>query len=354
MRTPSVLISDVQAELARLTNTQPEDWFLVFRARYGIEAVLAALHKHRGGGEVITQPFTCATAINPILSAGYIPVYIDTSYKDFSLDTSKLEASSSARALIMQHSFSIDCDMQGARDFADNHKLLLIEDSAHHIGTIARANGKPLADISIHSFGVEKMLPTKFGGAVWVNPAMKDSGLRELLQSTLGNLPVISRKRSHQARRYKSLNRLLNHTPGFAEPLIRSFLIGTGLFEPAIMPDELKGKNHDTPSMPSTFMLKEMVKGLQSYETIFKKRSAAAAIYQAELPEAFKAARNTPDDYAPVRFPLLCSSAAESERLFNALRAAGHYSGKWYQPTLFPGVAEVKKYNYDKELYPIA
>ena len=354
MRTPTALMSDVQTELARLTDTQPEDWFLVVRARQGIEAVLATLHRQHGGGEVITQPFTCATAINPILSAGHIPAYIDTSYADFSLDTSKLEASSAARALIMQHSFSIDCDMQGAREFADAHKLLLIEDSAHHIGMMARANGKPLADVSIHSFGVEKMLPTKFGGAVWVNPKMRDAPLRELLQSTLGNLPPISQKQTRRAERYKTINRLLNHTPRFIEPSLRSLFVSTGLFQPAIMPDELKGRNHDSPATPSAFMLKAMLSGLQAYESIFTKRSNAASVYKNELPDKFTLAKNMPDEYAPVRFPLLCGSHAEAEKLFKALRANGHYSGKWYQPTLFPGVLDAKQYNYDRDLCPIA
>lgn len=354
MRTSEALSSEVKSELARLTDTQPDDWFLVFRARYGMEVVLKTLYEKRGGGEVITQPLTCATAVNPILSAGHTPTYIDTSYEDFSLNTAQLAASGEARALIMQHSFSIECDMQGARKFADAHKLLLIEDSAHHIGMLASGSKKPLADISIHSFGVEKMLPTKFGGAVWVNPDMKDTELRDAVRSRLENLPPISRRQSCQARRYKHCNRLLNHMPSSIEPAFRSFLTSTGLFQPAIMPDELEGKNHDAPAAPNSFILRGMLEGLQAYKSIYAKRAKVAALYADQLSGIVTLAKNMPDDYAPARFPLLCNDEAEAEQLFTALRSAGHYSGKWYRPTLFPGVPDQKKYNYDRELYPIA
>lgn len=354
MRTSTTLIREVREELARLTDTQSNDWFLVFRARYGIETVLRALREQQGGGEVITQPFTCTTAVNPILSAGHIPTYIDTSYKDYSLNTAKLEASSEARALIMQHTFSIDCDMKSARKFANEHKLLLIEDSAHHIGMIARGDRAPLADVSVHSFGVEKMLPTKFGGAVWVNPNMKDTKLRDAIRGALESLPLIDRRTSRQAKRYRTCNSILNHTPLFIEPILRSLLVGTGLFQPAIMPDELEGGNHGSSATPDAFILKKMLEGLRSYESIYTQRLEAAAIYTDRLSTLFTLAKNMPGDYAPARFPLLCHDAAEARRLFASIRSSGHYSGKWYRPTLFPGVLDPKKYNYDKETFPVA
>ena len=44
---------------------------------------------------------------------------------------------------------------------------LLIEDCAHCVGRMATDSSDiPLADVSVHSFGVEKMLRTSFGGAI--------------------------------------------------------------------------------------------------------------------------------------------------------------------------------------------
>lgn len=354
MRSIKVLTREVRAELARLTDTHPDDWFLVFRARYGIETVLRALKQHKGSGEVITQPFTCATAINPILSAGHIPVYTDASPADLSLDTSKLQANSSSRAVSMQHTFGIECNMEKARAFANTRHLLLLEDSAHQLGMMAKKDGRPLADISIHSFGVEKLLPTKFGGAVWINPAMADTALQNAIRSGLEALPVISHKQSALARRYRFFNRVLNTTPPFAEPAFRSFLIQTGMFQPAIMPDELTGKNHDAPAQPDAFVLEKMLDGLKQYRPIVTKRLHAADVYRELLSDHFMLPKNLPNNYAPVRFPLLCQDAAQATRLFDTLRTAGHYSGKWYRPTLFPGVQDPKQYNYDPELCPVA
>lgn len=353
MPTVTTLTRSVRAELAHLTDTSPNDWFMVFRARYGLETVLTTLKNQRGSGEVITQAFTCATAVNPIMSAGHIPVYVDTSYDDLSLDTTKLQASSNSRALIMQHSFSIESNMAHARTFADTHQLLLVEDSAHHVGMMAKHNGAPLADISLHSFGVEKLLPTKFGGAVWVNPDMKDSILHNQLRQSLEQLPELAPRQSKFAHRYHFFNRLLNHIPSVIEPGMRSLLVNTSLFEPAIMPDELNGKNHDSPAKPNVFILQSMLDGLKHYSEISKKREQAAAIYSESLSTSFTLPK-VPKLYAPARFPVLCKDAQTAVLCFSALRAHGHYSGKWYRPTLFPGVQDPAPYNYDSELCPVA
>lgn len=346
----------VRDDLARLTRTAPDDWFFTTRARYGMTSVLTSLAAVRGSGEVITQPFTCATALNPILSAGHIPVYIDTSLDDLSLDTSKLQASTAARALIMQHTFSLPSNLKIARTFANKHHLLLLEDSAHCVGFIARdKNDRPLADISVHSFGVEKMLSTKFGGAVWVNPEMKDHELRDTIRASLANLPLLDRKSRGRARRYRLFNRILNHAPQAVGPSLRKLFISSGLFEPAIMPIELQGKNYAQPSRPDNRILREMHEALTTYEPLLGKRRAATEVYLGNPPQNLILPKNIPKEgYAPARFPLLCENNLEAKRLFNALRDNGHYSGKWYSPTIFPGTPNPELYNYDPELYPIA
>lgn len=348
------LTRDIRAELARITETKEQDWFLVYRARYGMETVLKALADHEGAGEVITQPFTCTTALNPIMSAGHKPVYIDTNYADLSLDTSNLAASESARAIIMQHSFGMESNVKAAREFAEHHNLLVVEDSAHQLGLLAKDNGSFLADISVHSFGVEKLLPTKFGGAVWVNPDMKNKALQERIRTALSELPPLNTKTAAMATRYRAINRLLNHSPAFIEPRLRSFVTRTGLFQPAIMPDEVLGKNYDSPATPSKFMLEEMLHALVSYDATIKKRRAAAGVYHADLSQEFTVPTALDKDCAPVRFPVLCRDKQTAAELFDTLRAHGHYSGKWYRPLLFPGTTNPKPYHYDAEQYPVA
>lgn len=340
--------------LARLTSTDKGDWFLTFRARHAMEAVFHALKEEKGQGEIIAQPFTCATALNPILSAGHVPAYIDSSYDTLSLDTTTLTAHTASRGLIMQHSFGIESDMHRAREFADKHGLLLLEDSAHQIGLMARDDARvPLADVSVHSFGVEKLLPTKFGGAVWVNPRMADHSLRHRIEETLSNMPVLDNRTDSKAHRYKWCNALLNRTPRQLEPSLRRLLVSTGVFEPAIMPDELLGKNHHRPARPSRFMLETMLDGLQNYDTTITTRRRAARVYRQHLPASLIPS-GLAKDCAPARFPIIAPDSRASEQLFSDLRRAGYYSGKWYRPVIFPGTPRAELYHYTPMHFPVA
>lgn len=354
MSSKKSLSHDICAKLAQISGTNLDDWFLVFRARYGMEAVFSVLYEKYNGGEVITQPFTCATAVNPILTAGLIPTYIDANYNDLSLDTNKLHASSAGRALVMQHSFGIESNMSQARTFANKHHLLLVEDSSHHVGMMSRKEDSLLADVSIHSFGVEKFLPTKFGGAVWINPNMKDTALRDSLRQKLALLPVVNGRTARLARRYRIFNGLLNHTPAFIEPGLRSIMVATGCFQPAITSSELLGKNNDKACRPNRFILEQIQTGLKQYSSLTEKRSQIAKIYRQNLPDTLQIPKHMSDKTNPVRFPVLAKNPRESMRLFDALRANGHYSGRWYRPTLFPGVTDYGAYNYDPESCPIA
>ena len=48
----------------------------------------------------------------------------------------------------------------------------------------------PLADVSFHSFGVQKMASSDFGAATWINPHMEDQGLYQALVDALTTLPA--------------------------------------------------------------------------------------------------------------------------------------------------------------------
>ncbi|MBE9940144.1 DegT/DnrJ/EryC1/StrS family aminotransferase, partial [Cellulosimicrobium cellulans] len=154
--------------LADRTGTDPADWFLVFKARYGMEVVFRALAEARGPGDVVTQVFTCSTAVDPVLVAGLRPVYAEVSPATVAIDPDRLAVGPDTRAVVLQNTFGIvdEAAARRLRDAARSVGALLVEDSAHCVGRLARdADGTPVADVSFHSFGVEKLLPTRFGGA---------------------------------------------------------------------------------------------------------------------------------------------------------------------------------------------
>ncbi len=200
--------------LARRTGTSAQDWYLVSKARYGMQVAFTQLYRALGAGEVVTQLFTCATAVNPIVVSGLTPVYGEVSDSNISLDAHKLTFTQDTRAVVIQNTFGI-VDSQNAQRIADRARstgAVVIEDSAHCIAQMARDNsGQPIADISIHSFGAEKVLPTKFGGAIWVNPKFSHAQspeIREQLVNALSALPAPSAKTEFAMRTYRAQLRI--------------------------------------------------------------------------------------------------------------------------------------------------
>ena len=174
--------AELREALASRTGPRPEDWFPVFKARYGMQVAFDAVRSVRGDGSVLTQLFTCCTAVDPIVVSGLRPRYADVGADTMGIDVAKVESmplgsDEQVHAMVMQHTFgAIDEDSsRRLAALAGEMGALLVEDCAHCVTRMARdAAGWPLADISVHSFGVEKMLPTRFGGAIWVNPRLRE------------------------------------------------------------------------------------------------------------------------------------------------------------------------------------
>ena len=208
----------VRERLALRSHTDPRDWYLVFKARYGMEAVFRALKECEGEGDVLTQLFTCCTAIDPILSAGMNPVYSD-------IDPSSLHAAEpvgdlQAKAVLVQHTFGLIDDDYIARVRQSLPSALLLEDCAHCVTRMARDGDEPIADISIHSFGVQKILPTRFGGAMWVNPklAEREPELDAAIRRHLSALSPLSTRLNILTRLYVNQNRVLSRLPAGHPP----------------------------------------------------------------------------------------------------------------------------------------
>lgn len=121
------------------------------------------------GDEVITTPLTFCATVNAILHVGAIPVFADIDRRTQLLDLTQVARRITPRtkALLPVHLHGRPCDMDGFRQLADAHRLLLIEDAAHAIEASWR--GRKIgttADLSCFSFYVTKNLTTGEGGMV--------------------------------------------------------------------------------------------------------------------------------------------------------------------------------------------
>lgn len=199
--------------------------------------------------------------------------------------------------------------------------------------------------MSVHSFGIEKMLPTRFGGAVWVSPRLEPE-LRGAIVTALGGLPTIGRRLDLVTRAYRTQNRVLNRLPGAVSRPLRRGLVKAGLLEPAIAPVEQRGGLPHAPAAPSPYMVAQAAAALPHLAEQERLRSAAVGVYVDELSDVVEVLDGARSRQPLVRFPFLAVDEVAAERLVEALAQRGVYAGRWYRPALFPGALDAAAYGY--------
>lgn len=356
----------VQAWLAERTNTSADDWFLVSRARHGMAVVFGVLAQQYGAGQVLTQPLTCVTAVNPIVEAGHRPIYADISADTLAMlpEDAAAQASELTRAVVVQHSFGIPAPIDEIaaqlRAVWAERPPIIIEDSAHYLGLLARGSGgEPVADVSVHSFGAEKMLRTKYGGAIWVSPAMADQSLRATIVEALAAVPPLGLVGRMQVAAYPYGNKALYTLPAAVRPLAGKVFRASGLFVQPIMPSEARGRSYGTCRKPSDAVLRGVLDEMANYDEQLAHRRERVAQYAHGLAEAdcMIPGAIARGDGALVRFPLLLASAQKANEAFAHLQRVGLSPGKWYRPLLFPGVGAAEQasvYGYSNGQCPVA
>lgn len=337
---------------ARRTGTDARDWHLVFKARYGMREVFAAARALYGAGEVVTTLFTGCTAVDAILAAGLAPRYDAIDPDTLSLDVDALEVGERVRAVILQHSYGI-VDTRAATECARrSHEggALFMEDSAHCVARMARdASGTPLADVSVHSLGIEKQFSIGFGGAIWVNPRMPDVRLRDAITEQLEGLPELPARLESASRHYHTQNRVLAHLPRGLAGTVRSSLLASGRFEPPVAETERRGGLPYPSYQPSEWIAGQIAGALERIDEDEATRRAWVAGYADALEGA--PGLRTPAGalgvgraQSLIRFPVLLGTEEAARELIGELRARGFYCVDWYRVPFYPGAADLSAY----------
>lgn len=157
------------------------------------------------GDEVILPSFTCVVVANAVNWTGAKPIYLDTSKKDFNADYSSLKEKITAKtkAVIVQHTFGKMVDVNKVRQSVEsnyslprlekeNSKLdpnrqsrpIIIEDFAHSLDLNMDLKG----DFGFTTFGIEKVLSTVRGGAIFSSSDKKHKSVEEFVK-TLPEIP---------------------------------------------------------------------------------------------------------------------------------------------------------------------
>lgn len=121
------------------------------------------------GDEVITPPITFVATQAALMHLCVTPVFADVEADTALIDPAAVEAAITPRtkAIVAVDYAGHPADMDRLRGIADRHKLLLIEDAAHSLGSTYKGRKVgSLADITTFSFFPTKNITTGEGGAV--------------------------------------------------------------------------------------------------------------------------------------------------------------------------------------------
>lgn len=128
-------------------------------------AVLA--HGIGKGDEVIVPSQTFVSTVNVLLFAGAKPVFGDIEKSSYNLDPLDIEKkiTKKTKAIVVVHYGGLSANLKKIQSIARKHKLVIIEDAAHAVGT--KYNGKYIGshgNTTCFSFYATKNLTTGEGG----------------------------------------------------------------------------------------------------------------------------------------------------------------------------------------------
>lgn len=137
------------------------------------------------GDEVITTPTTFCSTVNTILHVGATPVLADIG-RDGNIDPGCIASriTPKTRAILPVHLSGYPCNMDEIWSLAQKHKLFVVEDAAHAIGTFYRGShlgsAKSSSDAVAYSFYATKNITTGEGGMLTTNDEALAARVRRL------------------------------------------------------------------------------------------------------------------------------------------------------------------------------
>jgi dTDP-4-amino-4,6-dideoxygalactose transaminase len=136
------------------------------------------------GDEVITTTTTFAATGHVIALLGAKPVLVDIEKDTYNIDPKEIEkaVTEKTKAILPVHYAGHPCEMDAIMDIANEHKLFVVEDAAHTVGTDYK--GKRIGTIgnaTAFSFYAIKNMTTGEGGMITTN----DEELADKMQKLL-------------------------------------------------------------------------------------------------------------------------------------------------------------------------
>jgi perosamine synthetase len=140
------------------------------------------------GDEVVVPSLSFIATANAVWQCGATPVFADIDPATYNLDPASVEEKLTARtkAIMPVHQVGLPADMDGFRELAERHRLVLVEDAACAIGALHR--GRPigsLGNLACFSFHPRKVITCGEGGMIAVHDPVVAERLRKLRQHAM-------------------------------------------------------------------------------------------------------------------------------------------------------------------------
>jgi dTDP-4-amino-4,6-dideoxygalactose transaminase len=159
-------VAQLEAELSRYLGGRPVR--TQTSATAGLEMALLACGIG-AGDEVITPALSFVATANVIVRVGARPVFVDVGLDSRNIDLGQAEAAITkrTRAIMPVHFAGLPVDMERLYEIAARHRLRVIEDAAHAIGSSWRGRRiGSFGDLVCFSFHPNKNMTTIEGGAI--------------------------------------------------------------------------------------------------------------------------------------------------------------------------------------------
>ena len=289
--------------------------------------------------EVLCQAFTCVAVPNAILWADAKPVFVDTVKNGFNLSIKDLQKkiTSKSKALIIQHTFGQPDDLQAIKQLCKKHKLILIEDCAHSLG--ATYQGKPVGgfgDITMLSFGRDKVISSVFGGALLTS----NQALAKKINKLASNLPSPSYVWIYKQLLHPLIMTII--TPLYFFLNIGKFLLflyqKSRLLTFPVSSQEKACQMSLKPQLLPNALAKLALHQLNKLAKINQQRQQLAKHYL----KALKLPSASPGSIY-LRLPLLVN---KPQSLINLAKKHHVLLGNWYRPVIAPQGVDLNKLGY--------
>lgn len=140
------------------------------------------------GDEVIVAGYNFYVVVRLLIQRGLVPVFADVEPDTLCMDPAVLDGllTPRTRMVLVTHIFGHPADMAVLAPWCRGHGLLLFEDCAHAVGTIAGSSAGSTAggrqaglfgDGALFSFGVEKLVNSFGGGLLALRPDLAERTL---------------------------------------------------------------------------------------------------------------------------------------------------------------------------------